>query len=199
MPGSIIEGYPTPALESSLSFLRFSSIALSCLNTLIQFFPASIEFRQSSFLWANDLSSYDVFAKLPWNLPFYGSHVSLFSLIWVISTLVFTYYSTKDQDFSMNPAMKYMQYFMPIMMFFFFNKFASGLSAYLSFSNLLNIGQTIVTKNFLIDHDKIKRDLDATKAKPKVVTGFRAKLQNAMAEQQKVQEAAKSGAALGPL
>jgi YidC/Oxa1 family membrane protein insertase len=163
---------------------------------LYRFFPASIEFRQQSFLWAPDLSSYDAPIHLPFDMPFLGNHISLFTLIWTITTLWYTWYSMKQMQNTMaqNPQMemmKYMQYFMPIMMFFFFNKFASGLSAYLSFSNLLNIGQTLVTKNFLIDHDKIKRDLDATKAKPKVVTGFRAKLQNAMAEQQKVQEAAK--------
>ncbi len=163
---------------------------------LYRFFPASIEFRQQSFLWAPDLSSYDAPIHLPFDVPFLGNHVSLFTLIWTITTLWYTWYSMKQMAATMaqNPQMemmKYMQYAMPVMFFFMFNKFASGLSAYLSFSNLLNIGQTLVTKNYLIDHEKIKRELEKKKAQPKVVSGFRKKLQEAMEEQQKQQEAAK--------
>lgn len=150
---------------------------------LYQFFPASIEFRQSGFLWANDLSSYDVFAKLPFTIPFYGSHVSLFSLIWVISTLVFTFYSTKDQDFSMNPAMKYMQYFMPVFFMFFFNNSAAGLTAYMAFSNILNIVQTLGGKALFFPLDKMKAELQATKAKPKKKGGFQERLSSMMEEQ----------------
>lgn len=151
---------------------------------LYQFFPASIEFRQSGFLWANDLSSYDVFAKLPFNIPFYGGHVSMFTLIWVISTLVFTYYSTKDQDFSMNPAMKYMQYFMPLFFLFFFNNSAAGLTAYMSFSNILNIGQTLGGKALLFPESKMKAELQTSKAKPKKKGGFQERLEAMMKEQQ---------------
>jgi YidC/Oxa1 family membrane protein insertase len=160
---------------------------------LYQFFPASIEFRQSGFLWANDLSSYDVFAKLPFAIPFYGSHVSLFSLIWVISTLVFTFYSTKDQDFSMNPAMKYMQYFMPVFFMFFFNNSAAGLTAYMAFSNILNIVQTLGGKALFFPLDKMKAELQATKAKPKKKGGFQERLSSMMEEQrQKLEQQQKN-------
>ncbi len=164
---------------------------------LYRFFPASIEFRQQSFLWAPDLSSYDAPIHLPWDVPFLGNHISLFTLIWTITTLWYTWYTMKQMANTMaqNPQMemmKYMQYAMPILFFFMFNKFASGLSAYLSFSNLLNIGQTIVTKKWLINHDKIKVELEKVKAKPKVVTGFRAKLNAAMEETQKAQAASKN-------
>ena len=165
---------------------------------LYRFFPASIEFRQQSFLWAPDLSSYDAPIQLPFDVPFLGNHISLFTLIWTITTLWYTWYSMKQMANTMaqNPQMemmKYMQYAMPVMFFFMFNKFASGLSAYLSFSNLLNIGQTLVTKNYLIDHAKIKEELEKTKAKPKVVSSFRAKLNAAMEEQQRAaQNAAKN-------
>ncbi len=155
---------------------------------LYQFFPASIEFRQSGFLWANDLSSYDVFAKLPFSIPFYGNHVSLFTLIWVISTLVFTYYSTKDQDFSMNPAMKYMQYLMPVFFLFFFNNSAAGLTAYMSFSNILNIAQTLGGKALLFPESKMKLELQAAKAKPKKKGGFQERLESMMKEQQSKME-----------
>jgi YidC/Oxa1 family membrane protein insertase len=155
---------------------------------LYRFFPAAIDFRQASFLWATDLSSFDVFSKLPFEIPFFGSHLSMFALLWSITTLIFTYYSTKDMDMSANPAMKYMQYAMPIIFLGFFNNFASGLSAYLCFSNILNIGQTLGTKQFLINHEKIKKQMDEYKSKPKKKSGFAARLEQAMEMQKKAQE-----------
>jgi YidC/Oxa1 family membrane protein insertase len=162
---------------------------------LYRFFPASIEFRQQSFLWATDLSSYDSILHLPFDLPFgAGAHISLFTLIWVVTTLWYTWYSMKQMDASQMQnndqmkVMKYMQYTMPVFFMFFFNNFASGLTLYLCFSNILNIGQTLVTKEFLIDKEKIKAQLEINKAKPKKTTGFRARLDQAMKEQQRVQE-----------
>lgn len=160
---------------------------------LYRFFPAAIEFRQASFLWATDLSSYDVAFKLPFYMPGFGTHISLFTLIWVATTLWYTWYSMKQMDnATMNndqmKVMKYMQYFMPVMFMFFFNSFASGLTLYLCFSNILNIGQTVLTKKFFINHEKIKTDLEANRNKPKKTGGFREKLENAMKEQQRLQE-----------
>ncbi len=161
---------------------------------LYRFFPASIEFRQESFLWATDLSSYDSIMHLPFDLPFgAGAHISLFTLIWVVTTLWYTWYSMKQMDASsmqndQMKVMKYMQYTMPVFFMFFFNSFASGLTLYLCFSNILNIGQTLVTKEFLIDKEKIKAQLEINKAKPKKTSGFRARLDQAMKEQQRVQE-----------
>ncbi len=154
---------------------------------LYRFFPASIEFRQASFLWASDLSSFDVFANLPFEIPFYGAHVSLFTLLWAISTLIYTYYNSRHMDMSANPAMAYMQYFMPVMFLFFFNNFASGLTCYLLFSNIINIAQTAVTKNYIINKDKIEQELSDYKKKPKKKSGFQERLEKAMKEQQKVQ------------
>lgn len=154
---------------------------------LYRFFPASIEFRQASFLWATDLSSYDVIARLPFEIPLgFGSHISLFTILWAATTLIYTYYNTKHMDFSANPAMKWMQYIMPILFLGFFNSFASGLTCYLLFSNVINIGQTIVTNKFLIDQDKIKALLERNKAKPKKKSAFAERLENAMKEQQRV-------------
>ncbi|MDO8367851.1 MAG: membrane protein insertase YidC [Saprospiraceae bacterium] len=161
---------------------------------LYRFFPASIEFRQESFLWATDLSSYDSIMHLPFDLPFgAGAHISLFTLIWVVTTLWYTWYSMKQMDASsmqndQMKVMKYMQYTMPVFFMFFFNSFASGLTLYLCFSNILNIGQTLVTKEFLIDKEKIKAQLEINKAKPKKTSGFRARLDQAMKEQQRLQE-----------
>ena len=154
---------------------------------LYRFFPASIEFRQASFLWANDLSSYDVFFRLPIEIPFLGSHISLFTFLWALSMLVYTYYNSKIMDMnSINPMMKYMQYLMPLMFVFFFNSYASGLTCYLLFSNLINITQTLVTKNYLINNDKIMEQLDRNKKKPKKKGGFQARLEQALKEQQRL-------------
>lgn len=158
---------------------------------LYRFFPASIEFRQAGFLWATDLSSYDVIAKLPMDLPFgFGHHISLFTLLWVVTTLWYTWYSMKQMDSAMmNPMMKYMQYFMPVMFLFFFNSFASGLSCYLSFSNILNIGQMVGTKKWLIDQDAIKAKLEENRKKPKKKSAFRERLDEAMKQAQEQQAA----------
>ncbi len=153
---------------------------------LYRFFPASIEFRQASFLWATDLSSYDIAFNLPFNVPFYGEHVSLFTLLWALSTVAYTYYNTRHMDMTMNPMMKNMQYFMPLMFLFFFNNFAAGLTCYLLFSNLLNIIQTVVTKDYLIDKKKIEEELEAYRKKPKKKGGgFGERLEAALKEQQK--------------
>jgi len=156
---------------------------------LYRFFPGSIEFRQKSFLWATDLSSYDVAFNLPFEIPFYGDHVSAFTLLWALATIAYTYYNTKHMDMSsMNPAMKYMQYFMPLMFLFFFNSFAAGLTVYLFFSSLFNIIQTLVTKNYIIDQDKILNQLEVAKAAPKKKGGFGARIEAALKEQQKLAE-----------
>jgi YidC/Oxa1 family membrane protein insertase len=156
---------------------------------LYRFFPASIEFRQKSFLWADDLSSYDSIATF--DIPALTSmgldHISLFTILWAISTLVYTYYNTRHMTMP-NPAMKYVQYLMPIMFIFFFNSFASGLTAYLLFSTILNITQTILTKEVLIDKDKIKTLLEENKKKPKKTSGFQARLQEAMKQQEEVKK-----------
>lgn len=154
---------------------------------LYRFFPASIEFRQESFLWATDLSSYDVFASLPFEIPFYGDHVSLFTILWAGTTVIYTFYNSRHMDMSANPAMKYMQYFMPIMFLFVFNNYASGLTTYLFFSNVLNIAQTVITKKVISD-EKLMNELESNKNKPKKAGGFAARLEKAVAESQKMKE-----------
>jgi YidC/Oxa1 family membrane protein insertase len=168
-----------------------------CLPSLLQmpiwialyrFFPASIDFRQSSFLWATDLSSYDVALRLPFELPLgFGEHLSAFTFLWAISTLVYTYYSTKEMDFSANPAMKYMQYIMPLFFLGFFNSYASGLTCYLLFSNLITIAQTIITRNYIIDKEKILAQMEDYRKKPKKKSGWQDRLEQAMKEQQRIQ------------
>lgn len=160
---------------------------------LYRFFPASIEFRQASFLWASDLSSYDSIVYLGFNIPFYGEHVSLFTLLWAGTTVLYTYYNTKHMDMNaVNPMMKNVQYFMPIMFLFFFNSFAAGLTAYLFFSNIFNIGQIIATKHFIFDDSKIRAKLEENKKKPKKKGGFQSRLEEVLKEQQRVAEERKN-------
>ncbi len=156
---------------------------------LFRFFPASIGFRQESFLWAYDLSSFDDLIRLPAEIPVLGAHLSLFTLLWVVTQLIYTYYNTKHMDMSANPAMKYVQYFMPIMFLAFFNQYASGLTVYMFFSNLFNIGQTIITKEFVFSKDKIRQQLMANKIKPKKKKSkFMQNIENAVKQQQEIQK-----------
>ncbi|MEO6131452.1 MAG: membrane protein insertase YidC, partial [Saprospiraceae bacterium] len=157
---------------------------------LYRFFPASIEFRQAKFLWATDLSSFDVFTYLPFNIPFYGDHVSLLTLLWAVSTIVYTYYNMQNVDMAnQNPALKYMQYLMPVMFLVFFNSYASGLTLYLLYSNILNIMQTVGARRYLFDTDKIMEKLNVNKTKPKKEGGFQARIEQAMNEQKRLAEA----------
>ena len=156
---------------------------------LFQFFPASIDFRQQGFLWATDLTGFEEFIKLPFHIPLYGAHISLFALLWGASLVVFTWYSMKDTDMTGQPAMmKQLQYFTPVIFTVMFNSYAAGLSLYMLFSNILNIGQTVVTKNYVIDHEKILEELHIYKKNPKKPSAFRQKLNDAMQQQQAMKE-----------
>jgi len=140
---------------------------------LYRFFPSSIEFRQQGFLWADDLVSYDSILDLGFNIPFYGDHVSLFTFLWAISMVGYLYYNNKHMN--MNPGgtganmkmMRVMQYAFPVIFFFALNGWASGLTAYMLFSNVLNIAQTFITKNYLIDKDKLRKQMEKKKEEKK--------------------------------
>lgn len=155
---------------------------------LYRFFPATINFRQESFLWASDLTSYDEFLTLPFHIPFFGDTLSLFAFLWVISTMIFTYYNSKSTDFSANPSMLYMQYIMPLFFWVMFNKTAAGLTCYMFFSNLLNIGQTILGKSLLFNTEKIRASLELNKSKLKKQGGFQQKLEQMMKERQRLEQ-----------
>ncbi|MBA6155411.1 membrane protein insertase YidC [Tenacibaculum sp. S7007] len=167
---------------------------------LFKFFPTNIDFRQKSFLWANDLSSYDMIYKLPFSIPFYGDHISLFPIL--ASVAIFFYMRmnqsqqanmqapTQEGMPDMSKMMKYMIYFSPIMMLFFFNNYASGLSLYYFISNLLTIAIMLVIKNFVIDEDKIHAKIEENKKRPeKKKSKFRQRLDAAMKQAQEQQAA----------
>jgi YidC/Oxa1 family membrane protein insertase len=144
-------------------------IQLPILYAMFRFFPSSIQLRHESFLWADDLSSYDSIASLPFDIPFYGDHVSLFTLLMAISMFFYTIYNSNQMPSQPSqpgmPNMKVIMYIFPFMMLFFFNSFASGLSYYYFLANMFSIGQMLVIKNFFIDEDKIHAKIQETKKK----------------------------------
>jgi len=125
-------------------------------------------------------------------ISFMGAHLSLFTILWVVTQLIYTYYNTKHMDMSANPAMKYIQYVMPIMFLAFFNQYASGLTVYMFFSNLFNIFQTVGTKQFVFSTDKIRQQLMANKLKPKKKKSkFMQNIETAVKQQQEAQKKGK--------
>ncbi|MPR37047.1 membrane protein insertase YidC [Salmonirosea aquatica] len=135
------------------------------LFSLFFLFPNLIELRQESFLWAKDLSTYDSFIKLPFTLPFYGSHVSLFTLMMTASSIAYAYYNNQMTPTQPGPVnMKFLSYVMPLMFMFVLNNFPAGLTFYYFVSNVVTIGQQLIIRRF-VDEDKIKRILDENRAK----------------------------------
>lgn len=170
---------------------------------LYRFFPSSIAFRQKEFLWADDLVSYDSiwdFGEYPIIYDIYGAHMSLFTLLWMLSMFAFLWYNSKQMDMSAAGGanmkmMKYMQFSFPVLFFFALNSWAAGLTAYMLFSNLLNITQTFVTKNILINKDKLRAEMLENKKnfKEKPQTGFMAKYQELLKEQQEMERKKNKG------
>ena len=169
-----------------------------CLPALLQipvfyalftFFPTAFDLRQKSFLWADDLSSFDVIAELPFYIPFYGDHVSLFPILASIAIFIYMMMTTGQsmQQQEGMPNMKFIMYLSPLMMLVFFNNYASGLSLYYFVSNMITIGIMLVIKNFIIDDDKIHANIQENKKKPKKQNKFQKKMAEMMeqAEAQK--------------
>ena len=180
-------------------------IQMPVFFALFRFFPANIDIRHKGFLWADDLSAYDEILHLPFKIPFYGDHISLFPIL--ASVAIFFYMQmTQSQQMNMQqPAqegmpdmqkmMKMMMYFSPLMMLFFFNSYASSLSLYYFISNLLTIIIMLVIKHYIIDEDKIHAQIQENKKKPaKKKSAFRQKLDDAMKQAQEQQEKQKRGA-----
>src|SRR5699024_10226702 len=157
------------------------------------FFPNSIELRQEAFLWANDLSTYDSIINLPFTIPFYGSHVSLFCLLMTISQILYTW--SNSQMMTIQGPMKTMQYIMPVAFLFFLNSFPAGLTFYYFVSNIFTFGQQAVIKRF-IDEDKIRTILEENKKRNvnKKKSKFQMRLEEAMKASQEAQAQKQKGA-----
>jgi YidC/Oxa1 family membrane protein insertase len=169
---------------------------------LFRFFPSAIDLRQKGFLWADDLASYDSVYKLPFNIPMYGDHISLFPVLASIAIFFYMRMSQSQQMSMQQPAqegmpdmqkmMKMMMYFSPIMMLVFFNSYGAGLSLYYFISNVLTITIMLVIKTFIIDEAKIHAQIQENKKRPeKKKSKFRQRMDEAMKqaqEQQKLQQ-----------
>ena len=170
----------------------FSKLGVSpisgCLPMVLQmpflfamffFFPNAIELRQESFLWATDLSTYDTFFKLPFTIPFYGSHVSMFTLLMTVSQIIYTHFN--NQLTTATGPMKNLGYIMPVMFMFILNSYPAGLSFYYFVSNMVTFGQQAMIKLF-VDDEKIRAKVEESKAKNvnKKKSKFQQKLEDAM-------------------
>lgn len=166
---------------------------------LFQFFPSMFDLRQKSFLWADDLSSYDSIYHLPFRIPLYGDHVSLFPILASVAIFFYMRMTTGDQQMSaptqegmpdMSKIMKIMIYISPLMMLVFFNNYASGLSLYYFISNLITIGIMLVIKKYIVNDEKIHAKIQENKTKTKTESKFQRKMREMMeqAEAQKAQQ-----------
>jgi YidC/Oxa1 family membrane protein insertase len=162
---------------------------LPFLIAMFRFFPASIELRQEQFLWADDLSSFDSIASLPFDIPFYGDHISLFTLLMAASLFFYTRLNQQMTpsagDNAMAKQMKVIQYLMPFMMLFWFNSYASGLSYYYFLANVISFGQQFAIRRFFIDEDEIHRQIQEKKQQPTKKSKFQQRLDSMMKEQAK--------------
>ncbi|MAU27470.1 MAG: membrane protein insertase YidC [Muricauda sp.] len=166
-------------------------LQLPIFYALFMFFPTSFSLRQKSFLWAEDLSSYDSIFKLPFTIPFYGDHVSLFPILASVAIFIYMMMTT-GQSMQMQqqpgmPNMKFIMYLSPVIMLVFFNNYASGLSLYYFVSNLITIFIMLAIKNYILDEDRIHAQIQENKKKPKKENRFQRKMREMMeqAEQQK--------------
>ncbi len=155
---------------------------------LYSFFNSNISLRGQSFLWSKDLSSYDVIATLPFSIPLgFGSHISLFTITAVITTIIISVYNmamTPTQD---NPALKYMPYIFPIMLLFIFNSLPSALTWYYTVSNIVTLILQLIIQKFIINHDKILADIDVKRKTPKKKSNWQSKYEQMVDAQKKVQ------------
>ncbi|KRD09867.1 hypothetical protein ASE21_09060 [Flavobacterium sp. Root901] len=169
-------------------------IQLPFMYASFQFFPAAFELRQKGFLWADDLSSFDSVVKLPFHIPLYGDHISLFPILAAIAIFFYMKMTSGDQQMAapqqegmpdMAKMMKIMIYVSPLMMLIFFNSYGAGLSLYNFISNLITIGIMFVIKNYIVDSEKIHAQIQENKLKePKKPSKFQQRLQEVMEQQE---------------
>ena len=182
----------TMALYSRAGASPFSGclpmlLQMPVLIAMFSFFPSAIELRGQGFLWAHDLSAPDAVLTLPFNIPFYGSHVSLFCLLMTAINIIYMRVSMQSQPQSASmPGMKMMQYLMPVMFLFIFNDYASGLSYYYLLSLLITIIQTYIFRKG-VDEKKVREQLLAPARKPRKKSGWMARLEEAQRQAQAAQ------------
>ena len=168
-----------------------------CLPALLQipifmslyyFFQSNIDLRGKNFLWANDLAAYDSIAKLPFSIPFYGDHVSLFTLLAVITSLLISIYSMSNMQDNSNPVMKYMPYIFPVLLLGVFNALPAALTWYYTVSNTITLLLQIVIQKYIINHDKILAEINENRKKPVKKSKLQERMEAMQASQKKLQD-----------
>ncbi|MFT3910598.1 MAG: membrane protein insertase YidC [Ferruginibacter sp.] len=168
-----------------------------CLPALLQipifmslyyFFQSNIDLRGKNFLWAHDLASYDSIAKLPFSIPFYGDHVSLFTLTAVVTSLLISIYSMSNMQDNSNPVMKYMPYVFPVLLLGVFNKLPAALTWYYTVSNTITLILQIVIQKYIINHEKILAEISENRKKPVKKSKMAERIEAMQESQKKLQE-----------
>jgi len=153
-------------------------LQMPILFAMFRFFPASIELRQQSFLWADDLSTYDSIMNLPFTIPMYADHVSLFTLLMTVSTIISTKISNPVGGQEQMPGMKAMMYMMPVMFMLILNNFSAGLTYYYFLANVISIAQTEISRRF-VSESEILRKIEENRKKPVKKSKWQARLEEA--------------------
>ncbi len=173
-----------------------------CLPALLQipifmslyyFFQSNIGLRGKEFLWAHDLASYDSIAKIPFSVPFYGDHVSLFTLTAVLTSLLISLYSMNNMQDNSNPMMKYMPYIFPVLLLGVFNKLPSALTWYYTISNTITLILQIIIQKYIIDHDKIMAQITENRKRPVKKSKLQERIDAMQESQRKLKEMNKKG------
>jgi YidC/Oxa1 family membrane protein insertase len=155
---------------------------------LYSFFNSNVALRGQNFLWADDLSQYDSIATLPFSIPFYGDHVSLFTITAVITSLLISIYSMSMAPDQNNPVMKYMPYIFPVVLLFVFNNLPAGLTWYYTVSNIITLILQFIIQNYIINHDKILAKMEENRKKPKTKSKWQERMEQMQEQQKKMQE-----------
>lgn len=178
-----------------MKFMREAGVNqfAGCLPSLLQipiffalysFFNSNVSLRGQNFLWADDLSQYDAIVTLPFNIPLYGDHVSLFTITAAFTSFLISLYSMANTPDQGNPVLKYMPYFFPVILLFIFNKLPSGLTWYYTVSNVITLVLQFIIQHYIINHDRLLAQIEANRKKPKKQSKWQERIAQ-MQEQQK--------------
>jgi YidC/Oxa1 family membrane protein insertase len=183
-----------------MKFMREAGVNqfAGCLPSLLQipiffalysFFNSNVALRGQSFLWSHDLSQYDSIVNLPFSIPLYGDHVSLFTITAAFTSFLISLYSMSNTADQGNPVLKYMPYFFPVILLFIFNRLPSGLTWYYTVSNVITLGLQFVIQNYIINHDTIIAQIEANRKKPKKQNKWQERLTQMQEQQKQMREA----------
>jgi YidC/Oxa1 family membrane protein insertase len=186
-----------------MKFMREAGVNqfAGCLPSLLQipiffalysFFNSNVALRGQGFLWTHDLSQYDSIVNLPFNIPLYGDHISLFTITAAFTSFLISLYSMNSTPDQGNPVLKYMPYFFPLILLFVFNKLPSGLTWYYTVSNVITLILQFIIQNYIINHDRLLAQIEANRKKPKKQSKWQERMAQMQEQQKQMQERNKS-------